>query len=230
VNLSGSVQTTVRSPTFRVDESCSTFDVFAGTTNIKSPLVNVTSGCTTFEIKSTNFNIFSSSFQVLSDCSNFNVKATNTNLTETIATATTQPTTDNSTKLATTAFVNTAVNNSFNNSTKNVTFGIVTATSFNASSDYRIKSNITSLDETYNVDNLKPVTYLNKQTDKQDIGLIAHELQEKYPILVNGTKDGDAYQSINYIGLIPVLIKEIQTLKQTVTDLNQRIKTLEEKP
>jgi hypothetical protein len=108
--------------------------------------------------------------------------------------------------------------------------GLITATRFNTTSDYRIKSNITSLDETYTVDNLNPVTYLNKQTDKQDIGLIAHELQEKYPILVNGIKDGDAYQSVNYIGLIPVLIKEIQTLKQTVTDLNKRIKTLEEKP
>ena len=108
--------------------------------------------------------------------------------------------------------------------------GQITASTFNATSDYRIKSNITSLDETYIVDKLNPVTYLNKQTDKQDIGLIAHELQEIYPILVNGTKDDDSYQNVNYIGLIPVLIKEIQTLKQTVTNLNQRIKTLEEKP
>ena len=64
------------------------------------------------------------------------------------------------------------------------------------------------------VDNLNPVTYLNKKSDKQDIGLIAHELQEIFPELVNGVKDGEQLQSVNYIGLIPILIKEIQDIKK----------------
>jgi hypothetical protein len=61
---------------------------------------------------------------------------------------------------------------------------------------------------------LNPVTYRNKQTNKQDIGLIAHELQEYYPELVTGEKDGRDIQSVNYIGLIPVLINEIKNLKK----------------
>lgn len=95
----------------------------------------------------------------------------------------------------------------------------VTATSFVQSSDYRIKDNIKELDPSFNVDKLKPVTYLNKLTGTQDIGLIAHEVQEIYPNLVNGEKDGKYNQSVNYIGLIGVLINEIQNLKKEVKEL-----------
>ena len=103
----------------------------------------------------------------------------------------------------------------------NVT-GAVNATSYNSASDYRIKKDVVTLDETFTVDKLRPVTYNNTKLDKQDIGLIAHELQEVYPFLVNGEKDGENFQSVNYTGLIGILIKEIQELKE-------RVKKLEEK-
>jgi hypothetical protein len=89
------------------------------------------------------------------------------------------------------------------------------ANAFFATSDYRIKENPQNLNSLfYNVDNLRPVIYKNKQSQKPDIGLIAHELQEQYPFLVNGEKDGEKYQSINYNGLIGILIKEIKDLKE----------------
>jgi len=103
--------------------------------------------------------------------------------------------------------------------------GSVNATSYNSSSDYRIKENVAQLDSKFVVDNLNPVTYLNNNLGKQDIGLIAHELQEIFPELVNGEKDGEQFQSVNYIGLIPILIKEIQELKKEIklvkTELNE---------
>ena len=98
----------------------------------------------------------------------------------------------------------------------------VTASSFNTTSDYRIKEDILDLSDEYTVDNLRPVTYKNLRTGKQDVGLIAHEVKEQYPFLVDGDKDGEEYQSVNYTGLIGILIKEIQ-------DLKQRIKILENK-
>jgi hypothetical protein len=101
--------------------------------------------------------------------------------------------------------------------------GTVQAASFNTTSDYRIKENIKLLDTSYTVDNLNPVTYFNKKTEKQDIGLIAHEVQEQYPCLVNGEKDGEDNQSINYAGLIPILIKEIQDLKKEIQMLKTNI-------
>ena len=95
--------------------------------------------------------------------------------------------------------------------------GNVTANTFNATSDYRIKENVKLLDDTYNINKLVPVTYLNKKTEKQDIGLIAHELQEVYPFLVTGEKDGPNMQTVNYMGLIGLLIKEIQDLKKEIS-------------
>jgi len=92
--------------------------------------------------------------------------------------------------------------------------GAVEAASYNATSDYRIKDNVRTLDEQDTISNLRPVKYLNKQTNKQDFGLIAHELQSEYPDLVSGEKDGQELQSVNYIGLISVLIKEVQELKR----------------
>ena len=100
--------------------------------------------------------------------------------------------------------------------------GNVNATTYNSSSDYRIKENVTQLDSKFIVDKLNPVTYFNTKSEKQDIGLIAHELQEIYPELVNGVKDGEQLQSVNYIGLIPILIKEIQVLKERVKILEER--------
>jgi hypothetical protein len=92
--------------------------------------------------------------------------------------------------------------------------GSVEAASYNATSDYRIKDNVRNLDEEDTISNLRPVKYLNKQTNKNDFGLIAHELQSEYPDLVSGEKDGQELQSVNYIGLISVLIKEVQELKR----------------
>jgi hypothetical protein len=99
--------------------------------------------------------------------------------------------------------------------------GTCSATSFNATSDYRIKENVINLTNksSFTVDHLRPVTYTNKLSGKQDIGLIAHELQEHYPFLVSGEKDGLENQSVNYIGLIGILIKEIQELKEKVKTL-----------
>ena len=41
-------------------------------------------------------------------------------------------------------------------------------------SDYRIKTNVETLDETHIVDNLRPVKYKQTQTGKNDIGFLAH--------------------------------------------------------
>jgi hypothetical protein len=101
--------------------------------------------------------------------------------------------------------------------------GVVNATSFTATSDYRIKQDVRSLDETFVVDDLNPVTYINTKTGKQDIGLIAHELQEIYPCLVTGVKDGEETQTINYTGLIGVLINEIKGFKNEIKGLKNEL-------
>ena len=101
----------------------------------------------------------------------------------------------------------------------------LTAAAFYPTSDYRIKDNVLDLDEEYTLDNLKPVQYDNKLTGKHDIGFIAHEVQEIFPFLVNGLKDDDLQnQSLNYIGLIGVLVKETKELKKRVKSLKEYYK------
>ena len=90
--------------------------------------------------------------------------------------------------------------------------GYVQATTFYQTSDYRIKQNVEEIEAV--VDNLRPVKYTNTITGNQDMGFIAHEVQELFPFLVSGEKDGPQNQAINYTGLIPLLVKEIQDLKK----------------
>jgi hypothetical protein len=105
---------------------------------------------------------------------------------------------------------------------------IVTALSYNALSDYRIKTNITPLDENYNVKDLNPVHYYNNMNGNWEIGFIAHELEEKYPFLVNGVKDDkNNYQSINYNGMIGILTNEIKMLKNKGKFGDQLLQLLE---
>jgi hypothetical protein len=99
---------------------------------------------------------------------------------------------------------------------------IITSTGgFNAGSDYRIKQDIHKISKEIIVDKLNPVTYKNIVTGKQDMGFIAHEVQEHFPYLVSGEKDGPINQSINYTGFIALLTKEIQELKNRVLVLEE---------
>ena len=103
--------------------------------------------------------------------------------------------------------------------------GTVTAQSFNAQSDYRLKENIQTIaDNEINVDKLRPVSYTLKSNQKPTLGFIAHEVQEHIPSAVTGEKDGESMQSVDYNQIIPVLVKEIQDLKKRVAYLEQNQK------
>jgi hypothetical protein len=107
--------------------------------------------------------------------------------------------------------------------------GRSSATSFEIESDYRIKANVQSLlDTSFTVELLKPVTYINKKINRQDIGFIAHEVQEQIPFLVTGEKDCSGLQTLNYIGFIGILTKEVQELKKENITLRYKIQKIEE--
>jgi hypothetical protein len=99
--------------------------------------------------------------------------------------------------------------------------GNVLATNVSIPSDYRIKDNIRPITRT--LDNLCPISYFNKLSSKEEMGFIAHELQEHFPFLVNGEKDAENYQSVNYMGLIGLLVKEIQDLKKEVKEIKSNM-------
>jgi hypothetical protein len=101
--------------------------------------------------------------------------------------------------------------------------GLIQGQRFNSTSDYRVKSDIKDLDASYTVDTLRPVTYKFVSNGLPDIGFIAHEVQEHYPFLVQGEKDGSVTQSLNYTGIIGILTKELKELKAVVRELKDTL-------
>ncbi len=117
------------------------------------------------------------------------------------------------------------------------------STSYNTSSDYRLKENIAPMTGALaTVQALKPVTYTWKVDGSDGQGFIAHELQEVVPDCVTGEKDAvDAegnpqYQGIDVSFLVATLTAAIQEMKtiidtqaDTITAMEARLTALENK-
>jgi hypothetical protein len=106
-------------------------------------------------------------------------------------------------------------------------------TSYNTSSDYRLKENIAPMTGALaKVSQLKPVTYDWKSGGSSQ-GFIAHELQAVVPDCVTGEKDAvDAdgnpkYQGIDTSFLVATLTAAIQEQQALITALTTRITALE---
>lgn len=116
----------------------------------------------------------------------------------------------------------------------------LSSTSYNTSSDYRLKENVQVIQNALDdVMRMRPVTYDWISNGEQGIGFIAHELQEVVPQAVHGTKDeikfvtknGEdgnmmvnedgspklfeepVYQGVDASFVVPHLVKAIQELK-----------------
>jgi hypothetical protein len=107
------------------------------------------------------------------------------------------------------------------------------AVRYNTSSDYRLKENISDLDNALNkVISLKPRKFTWKETGHESDGFIAHELAEVVPDAVSGEKDAvDAegnpqYQGIDTSFLVATLTAAIQELKVELDVLKSELNTL----
>jgi len=96
-------------------------------------------------------------------------------------------------------------------------------TTYNTSSDYRLKENIAPMTGALDkVSALKPVTYKWKSTGEESQGFIAHELQAVVPDCVTGEKDAvdeegnPQYQGIDTSFLVATLTAAIQELNAKV--------------
>jgi hypothetical protein len=101
-----------------------------------------------------------------------------------------------------------------------------TATTYNTSSDYRLKENIQPMQNALGVvAQLNPVTYTWKSDGSDGQGFIAHELQAVVPDCVTGEKDAvddegnPVYQGIDTSFLVATLTKAIQELEARVKQL-----------
>mgnify|MGYP003552298192 FL=1 len=105
----------------------------------------------------------------------------------------------------------------------------VSATTFNSTSDYRIKSDIQDLE--YGLKDLLKLSSKRYILDNElkSCGFIAHELQEFIPEVVLGEKDGidkygqPIYQSVNYSAIVPILVNGIKELNEKNEQLTNRL-------
>lgn len=94
--------------------------------------------------------------------------------------------------------------------------GVATATDFDSLSDIRYKENINTVDGALSkVDQLRGVKFDWKESGLPSYGVIAQELKEVLPELVHGSDP----KTVNYNGIIGVLIEAIKELKAEVEEL-----------
>jgi hypothetical protein len=107
--------------------------------------------------------------------------------------------------------------------TYNPSTGTLTAVDINSTSDINLKENIKTIENSLNtLTQLRGVSFDWKETGKSSYGVIAQELQEVLPELV---KNGEV-KSVNYNGLIGVLIEGMKSQQEQINRLEQKIQEL----
>ena len=102
--------------------------------------------------------------------------------------------------------------------------GVVTATDFNSTSDARLKTNVqvipNPLDKIVRIDG---VSFNWIKDNKPSMGVIADNIQEVLPELVSDTDP----KTVNYNGLIGLLIEVVKDQQTQINSLNERLSQLE---
>jgi hypothetical protein len=97
--------------------------------------------------------------------------------------------------------------------------GICTATDFNATSDINLKTNINNIsDSLEKISQINGVTFNWKETNKPSAGVIAQEIEKILPQLVNNNGEN---KSVNYNGLIGLLIEAVKELSREIDKLKK---------
>ena len=96
-----------------------------------------------------------------------------------------------------------------------------TSTSFNTSSDQRLKENIADAPSASDDIDAIQVRSFDWKADgeHQKYGMIAQELQTVAPEAVSGNADSEEMMGVDYSKLVPMMLKEIQSLRARVAQL-----------
>ena len=113
-----------------------------------------------------------------------------------------------------------------NTSSLGMSVGVVTATDFNSASDIRLKENIQKIDNPIDkIVKIDGVRFDWKSDNKPSMGVIAQNIEEVLPELVNGEDS----KSVNYNGIIGLLIECVKTQQEQIDELNKRLDELPKK-
>ena len=104
------------------------------------------------------------------------------------------------------------------------TFNAVVASTFTQSSDARLKQDIQTINNALGlVSELRGVSYT--RDGKQEIGLIAQEVEAVVPQVVGTTEDG--FKTVSYTNMVGLLVQAIKEQQKIIDDLNSRLSKLE---
>ena len=102
--------------------------------------------------------------------------------------------------------------------------GTVKATDFDATSDIRLKTNIQPIgDPLAKVIQIEGVSFNWKENNRPALGVIADQIESILPELVHGNDP----KTVNYNGLIGLLIEAVKEQQTHIDNLNERISKLE---
>lgn len=105
--------------------------------------------------------------------------------------------------------------------TYNPSSGELTAVILTASSDAAGKKDIETIDNALDkIKNLRGVSYLRKENNSEEIGVIAQEVEKVLPSLVRG-KEGN--KSVAYGNIVAVLIEAIKEQQEQIENLTRRL-------
>ena len=105
-------------------------------------------------------------------------------------------------------------------SSGNFTAGTVTATNFNSTSDINKKTNIRKVVDSLQVlKEIRGVKFDWKETELPSVGVIAQEVEQVLPELV--VVSDEDYKTVNYNGLVGVLIEAVKELQAEVEELKK---------
>jgi hypothetical protein len=101
--------------------------------------------------------------------------------------------------------------------------GIITATDFNSASDINLKENIQKIDNPIGkIIKIDGVRFDWKSDNKPSMGVIAQNIAEVLPELVSGEES----KTVNYNGIIGLLIECVKTQQEQIDELNRRLDEL----
>ena len=99
--------------------------------------------------------------------------------------------------------------------------GTITCVDVNSTSDINLKENIHSIDDPLGkVMQINGVGFRWKDTKEDAIGVIAQDIEEVIPEIV---KNNDHIKTVNYNGLIGVLIEAIKEQQRQILELRTQI-------
>ena len=104
--------------------------------------------------------------------------------------------------------------------------GTATATDFDSTSDIRLKTNIEPIDDPLSkVIQIEGVSFNWKEDNKPALGVIADQVEEIIPEIVRGGPD--TTKTVNYNGLIGLLIEAVKEQQTQIDGLKERLSKLE---